>query len=52
MVVSDAFATVAGPPEAVRVGLGGPASRAQIERALVAIADALDGAPVMTSAAV
>lgn len=52
VVVSDAFATVAGPPEAVRIGLGGPGSRAQIERALAAIADTLDGAPVMTSAAV
>ncbi|MDO9248671.1 MAG: PLP-dependent aminotransferase family protein [Phenylobacterium sp.] len=52
VVVSDAFATAPSPPEAVRVGLGGPASRAQIERALTAIADTLDGAPLMTSAAV
>ncbi|CAN5621400.1 PLP-dependent aminotransferase family protein [soil metagenome] len=52
VVVSDAFATIAGPPEAVRIGLGGPASRVQIERALTAVADTLDGAPVMTSAAV
>lgn len=52
VVVSDAFATGPNPPEAVRIGLGGPAPRRQIEKALAAVADILDGAPVMTSAAV
>lgn len=52
VVVSDAFATAPNPPEAVRIGLGGPAPRRQIERALTAIADMLADAPVMTSAAV
>ncbi|WP_421932462.1 PLP-dependent aminotransferase family protein [Phenylobacterium sp.] len=52
VVVSDAFAIGPNPPEAVRIGLGGPAPRRQIDKALAAVADILDGAPVMTSAAV
>jgi len=45
LVASDAF-TVSGPPqEAVRVGLGGPVTRAQLERGLEFMAHALEGPP-------
>ena len=41
MVVSDAFAVNGKPPEAVRLCLGGPASRQDLGHALHVIADAL-----------
>jgi len=45
VVVSDAFTVSGPPPEAVRVCLGGPASRSELKRALEALANALDRAP-------
>jgi DNA-binding transcriptional MocR family regulator len=42
MTPSDAFATTATPPEAVRIGLGAPATRADLARALSTIAQLLD----------
>ena len=45
VVPSDAF-TVTGPPsEAVRVGLGGPVTRSQVERGLAFMAHALERPP-------
>jgi DNA-binding transcriptional MocR family regulator len=41
VVVSDAFAVEHEPPEAVRVCLGGEASRSDVKKALDALADAL-----------
>lgn len=46
-VTSDAFAVDAAPPEAVRVGLGGPMSRSQLQTALEFMAHALEGPPEM-----
>ena len=43
VIASDAFTAAGAPPEAVRVGLGGPVTRTQIERGLAFIAHALDG---------
>ncbi|MDY0885267.1 PLP-dependent aminotransferase family protein [Dongia soli] len=48
VVTSDAFA-LASPPEAVRVGLGAPASRAELEQGLRAMADLLAQPPAMSS---
>ena len=42
---SDAFTASGTPPEAVRVGLGGPITRTQVERGLEFIAHALEGPP-------
>ena len=41
MVPSDAFVTGGEPPEAVRIGLGAAATRADLARALAAIAQVL-----------
>jgi DNA-binding transcriptional MocR family regulator len=49
VVTSDAFATEASPPEAVRVCLGGPADRTQIQDALEFMAHALVESPSMAS---
>lgn len=46
VVASDAFTAGGSPPEAVRVGLGGPVTRAQIERGLEFMAHALEQQPV------
>ena len=45
VVPSDAFVAAGAPPEAVRVGLGGPVTRAQVERGLEFMAHALDTKP-------
>ena len=45
IVPSDAFTASGAPPEAVRVGLGGPITRTQVTRGLEFIAHALQGAP-------
>jgi DNA-binding transcriptional MocR family regulator len=45
IVPSDAFTAAGAPPEAVRVGLGGPITRTQVERGLEFIAHALEKAP-------
>lgn len=47
VVSSDAFAVDAAPPEAVRVCLGGPIARGQVQAALEFMAHALEGAPEM-----
>ena len=49
VVASDAFATGARMPEAVRVCLGGPADRAQVREALEFMAHALEGSPSTAS---
>lgn len=46
VVASDAFAVTAPPPEAVRICLGGPATRAIVQRALEYAAHALENLPV------
>lgn len=46
-VTSDAFAVDGTPPEAVRVCLGGPMSRPQLQTALEFMAHALEGPPEM-----
>lgn len=46
-VPSDAFAVDGTPPEAVRVCLGGPISRPQLQTALEFMAHALEGPPEM-----
>lgn len=50
LVPSDAFATFEGPPEAVRVCLGGAADRATVRRALEYMAHGLAEAPARASA--
>jgi DNA-binding transcriptional MocR family regulator len=45
VVASDAFTAAGAPPEAVRVGLGGPVTRTQVERGLEFIAHALERQP-------
>jgi DNA-binding transcriptional MocR family regulator len=45
VVPSDAFAVTAWAPEAVRIGLGAAAGRAETERALEAVAEVLAEAP-------
>ena len=47
VVASDAFAVDGAPPEAVRVCLGGPMSRPQLQAALEFMAHALEGPPEM-----
>lgn len=49
IVASDAFVTDGTAPEAVRVCLGGPASRTQVRDALEFMAHALEGSPSMAS---
>ena len=49
VVASDAFATEATPPEAVRVCLGGPPDRAAVRNALEFMAHALAESPAMAS---
>jgi DNA-binding transcriptional MocR family regulator len=51
IVTSDAFA-LAQPPEAVRIGLGAPPSRAALTEALQIVADLLNEFPVPSSMAV
>jgi len=48
IVTSDAFA-LAQPPEAVRIGLGGPATRTALAEALETVADLLNQFPVLSS---
>jgi DNA-binding transcriptional MocR family regulator len=45
VVTSDAFTAAGAPSEAVRVGLGGPVTRAQVERGLEFMAHALESPP-------
>ncbi len=45
VVASDAFTAEGSPPEAVRVGLGGPVTRTQVERGLEFMAHALERQP-------
>ena len=45
MVPSDAFVPPGQPPEAVRIGLGAPATRDDLARALAAIAQVLESPP-------
>jgi DNA-binding transcriptional MocR family regulator len=49
VVASDAFATEATPPEAVRVCLGGPADRYAVRGALEFMAHALTESPTLAS---
>ena len=49
VVASDAFTVAGAPPEAVRVCLGGPTSRAGIRHALEYMAHALSESPAMAS---
>lgn len=49
VVVSDAFAVSRPPPEAVRVCLGGVASRQDARQALEFLAEALTQSPAMAS---
>src|ERR1700678_206976 len=49
VVASDAFATEATPPEAVRVCLGGPPDRAAVRSALEFMAHALAESPTLAS---
>jgi DNA-binding transcriptional MocR family regulator len=49
VVASDAFATDAAPPEAVRVCLGGPADRRAVGGALEFMAHALTESPTLAS---
>jgi len=44
-VTSDAFTAAGAPKEAVRVGLGGPVTRPQVERGLEFMAHALESPP-------
>lgn len=45
VVASDAFTVLGPPPEAVRVGLGGPVSRERLERGLEFMAHVLEAPP-------
>ena len=45
MIASDVCTAGGAPPEAVRVGLGGPVTRSQIERGLAFMSHALEGGP-------
>jgi DNA-binding transcriptional MocR family regulator len=51
VVASDAFTAANPPPEAVRICLGGPASRVEIRRALEYAAHALEERPVVATSA-
>ncbi|CAM5777032.1 putative HTH-type transcriptional regulator [Labrys miyagiensis] len=50
VVVSDAFTVAGPPPEAVRVGLGGPISRERLRTGLEFMAHALEGSPETAAA--
>jgi len=52
VVASDAFSSLPSAPEAVRIGLGGPIGRPEVERALILIAERLEDAPAASSAVV
>lgn len=52
VVASDAFATGTSPPEAVRICLGGPASRLEITNALEYAAHALAERPAVASSVI
>ncbi|WP_132255649.1 PLP-dependent aminotransferase family protein [Methylobacterium segetis] len=49
VVGSDPFCVGGTPPEAVRLCLGGPITRAQISQGLEVLAHALDGSPALAS---
>ncbi|MGX7708738.1 aminotransferase-like domain-containing protein [Methylobacterium sp. Gmos1] len=49
VVASDPFCVAGSPPEAVRLCLGGPATRQQITQGLEVLAHALDGLPALAS---
>ena len=49
VVASDAFTVAGSPPEAVRICLGGPTTRAGIRRALEYVAHALEESPAVAS---
>jgi len=51
IVVSDPFTASGSPPEAVRIGLGGPLTRDQLEHGLEFIAHALEHPPEVLSGA-
>jgi DNA-binding transcriptional MocR family regulator len=51
VVASDAFTAANPPPEAVRICLGGPASRVEIQHALEYAAHALEELPVIATSA-
>jgi DNA-binding transcriptional MocR family regulator len=48
VVASDAFA-VSSPPEAIRIGLGAPASAEELRRSLAVVADLLSQQPAITT---
>ncbi|WP_315834126.1 PLP-dependent aminotransferase family protein [Bradyrhizobium prioriisuperbiae] len=50
VVASDVFVANGAPPEAVRVCIGGPTSRAQVKGALEYMAHALEESPALASA--
>jgi DNA-binding transcriptional MocR family regulator len=49
VVPSDAFVTAGEPPEAVRIGLGAPRTRADLDHALRAITRVLDAPPALAT---
>ena len=49
VVASDPFCVAGSPPEAVRLCLGGPATRQQITHGLEVLAHALEGSPALAS---
>jgi DNA-binding transcriptional MocR family regulator len=49
VVASDPFCVAGPPPEAVRLCLGGPATRQQITHGLEVLAHALEGSPALAS---
>jgi hypothetical protein len=51
VVASDAFTASTPPPEAVRICLGGPASRVDVRHALEYAAHVLEELPVVTTSA-
>lgn len=49
VVASDPFCVAGAPPEAVRLCLGGPSTRAQITQGLEMLAHVLEGSPALAS---
>jgi DNA-binding transcriptional MocR family regulator len=49
VVASDAFCVAGAPPEAARLCLGGPSTRAGIRQGLERLGHALEGAPALAS---
>lgn len=49
IVTSDAFSVTSAPPEAARICLGGPTTRAELQSALTFMAHALANSPAATS---